>query len=229
MSDLAPNPNPTDQPSSWNPLAKEPRIDSGHGVLAMVEELLMPMLEDKGFDLIRMQLSGQKTKTLQIMAEPSDGSIMTVEFCGDISVEASAIMDVEDLIEAAYHLEVSSPGLDRPLTRPCDFTRWQGYEVKLETSVLIEGRKRFRGELAGWQDDAVLVDTEEGTYVIRFADIVRAKLTLSDDLVADAMKGKLPGLPTDFVSPDDQMAALDAGIDPELLTTSIPTPNTEAD
>lgn len=169
-----------------------PSLDRPLGVLADVHDILSPMLSDLGFDLVRLQLNGQKNPTLQIMAEPSDGAVMTVEQCGDISYEASALLDVEDPIQPAYRLEVSSPGLDRPLMRPRDFSLWQGYEARLESRVMIDGRKRFTGVLAGWYGDAVQLDSEEGLYRVAFDDISRAKLILTDRLVDEAMKERLP-------------------------------------
>ncbi len=171
-----------------------PSLDRRLGVLAEVQDILNPMLSDLGFDLVRLQLNGQKNPTLQIMAEPSDGAVMTVEQCGDISYEASALLDVEDPIQSAYRLEVSSPGLDRPLMRPRDFSLWQGYEARLEARVMIDGRKRFTGVLAGWYGDAVQLDSDEGLYRVAFEDISRAKIILTDRLVDEAMKERLPQL-----------------------------------
>ena len=111
-------------------------------------EIVTPVIEGLGFELVRLRLMSGKTKTLQIMAERPDGSI-DVDDCGQISTAVSALMDVEDPIEDNYALEVSSPGIDRPLTRLKDFDTWQGYEAKLETTELIDGRRRFKGELAG--------------------------------------------------------------------------------
>lgn len=180
--------------ASFDIWGKTPNLDRPMGVLGEVQDILSPMLTDLGFDLVRLQLNGQKNPTLQIMAEPSDGSVMTVEQCGDISYEASALLDVEDPIQSAYRLEVSSPGLDRPLMRPRDFSLWQGYEARLEARVMIEGRKRFTGILAGWYGDAVQLDCEEGLYRVAFEDISRAKLILTDRLVDEAMKERLPQL-----------------------------------
>ncbi len=111
-------------------------------------EIITPVIEDMGFELVRVRLMAGKTQTLQIMAERPEGGI-EVDECAAISTAVSAVLDVEDPIEDAYTLEVSSPGIDRPLTRLKDFDVWEGYEAKLETDELIDGRRRFKGELAG--------------------------------------------------------------------------------
>ncbi|MDO5706933.1 MAG: ribosome maturation factor RimP, partial [Paracoccus sp. (in: a-proteobacteria)] len=109
-------------------------------------EIIAPVIEDLGFELVRVRLQGGKTATLQIMADRPEGGI-NVDDCADISVAVSATLDVEDPLEDAYHLEVSSPGIDRPLTRMKDFATFEGYEAKLETNQPIDGRKRFKGIL----------------------------------------------------------------------------------
>jgi ribosome maturation factor RimP len=115
-----------------------------------------------GFELVRVRLMGGQTPTLQIMAERPDGGI-EVDDCAEISTAVSAVLDVEDPITDAYTLEVSSPGIDRPLTRLKDFDTYEGYEAKLETAELIDGRKRFKGVLAGVEGDEVLINVDEGT------------------------------------------------------------------
>ena len=131
-------------------------------------EVITPVIEDLGFELVRVRLmAGSKSKTLQIMAEKPEGGI-EVDDCAAISTAVSATLDVEDPIEDAYTLEVSSPGIDRPLTRLKDFETWEGYEAKLETSELIDGRKRFKGALAGVEGDEVLIEIEEGTIGLKF-------------------------------------------------------------
>src|SRR6056297_3052177 len=119
-------------------------------------EIITPVIEDMGFELVRIRLMGGKTSTLQIMAERPDGGI-EVDECAAISTAVSATLDVEDPILDTYTLEVSSPGIDRPLTRLKDFETFEGYEAKLETSELIDGRKRFKGVLAGVEEDEVLI------------------------------------------------------------------------
>ncbi len=152
-------------------------------------EIITPVIEDMGFELVRVRLMGGKEKTLQIMAERADGGI-EVDECADISTAVSAILDVEDPITDAYRLEVSSPGIDRPLTRLKHFEDYQGYEAKLETSELIGGRKRFKGMLAGTEDGEVLVNIEEGTIGLQFEWLAEAKLILTDELIKDMLKAR---------------------------------------
>ena len=149
--------------------------------------ILTPVIEGMGFELVRVRLMTGKSMTLQIMAERPDGGI-EVDDCAAISTMVSATLDVEDPIEDAYTLEVSSPGIDRPLTRLKDFDTWEGYEAKLETSELIDGRRRFKGILAGTEDDEVLVDIEEGTIGLKFDWLTDAKLVLTDDLIRDVLR-----------------------------------------
>ena len=119
-------------------------------------EIVGPVIEDMGFELVRIRLMGGKTATLQIMAERPEGGI-EVDECADISTAVSAVLDVEDPIIDAYTLEVSSPGIDRPLTRLKDFETFEGYEVKIETAEMIDGRKRWRGVVAGVEGGEVLL------------------------------------------------------------------------
>lgn len=152
-------------------------------------EIITPVIEDLGFELVRLRLQGGKTATLQIMADRPEGGI-NVDDCGEISTAVSAILDVEDPLEDAYHLEVSSPGIDRPLTRLKDFETFEGYEVRLETNEAIDGRKRFKGTLAGIEGDEVLLNIEEGTIGLNFELLSDAKLVLTDDLIAEMLKQK---------------------------------------
>ncbi|MEM8538944.1 MAG: ribosome maturation factor RimP [Pseudomonadota bacterium] len=152
-------------------------------------EIITPVLEDMGFELVRVRLMGGKTATLQVMAERPDGGI-EVDDCADISTAISAVLDVEDPITDAYNLEVSSPGIDRPLTRLKDFAEFEGHEAKLETSELIDGRKRFKGVLAGVEDDEVLINVEEGTLGLKFDWLSEAKLVLTDELIKEMLKAR---------------------------------------
>src|SRR5690606_26749040 len=124
---------------------------------------VQPVLRGVGFRLVRVRLSGQHGLTLQIMAERDDGT-MTVEDCEEVSRAVSPALDVEDPIEKAYHLEVSSPGIDRPLVRKSDFSDWAGHLVKLETSVLVSERKRFRGKIAEADEDGVVIESDKAAY-----------------------------------------------------------------
>jgi len=151
--------------------------------------IIGPVIEDLGFELVRVRLIGGKTKTLQIMADKPDGGIV-VDDCADISTAVSAVLDVEDPLEESYTLEVSSPGIDRPLTRLKDFATWEGYEAKLETAELIDGRRRFKGVLAGVEGDEVLIAIAEGTIGLKFEWLSDAKLVLTDALIADMLKAR---------------------------------------
>lgn len=145
-----------------------------------------PVIEGMGFELVRLRLMGGKKPTLQIMAERADGGI-EVEDCAEISRQVSAVLDVEDPIEGEYTLEVSSPGIDRPLTRLKDFERWDGYEARLETAEMIDGRRRFKGVLQGVEEDEVLIEIAEGTVGLRFDWLSDAKLVLTDELIAESL------------------------------------------
>jgi len=151
--------------------------------------IVLPAVEGMGFRLVRLRLMGSRTKTVQIMAERPDGR-MEIDDCADLSRAVSAVLDVEDPIADEYTLEVSSPGIDRPLTRLEDFARWEGYEAKLETDELIEGQRRFRGILAGVEGTEVLIEIAEGVIGLEFDWLSDAKLILTDDLVEEALKAQ---------------------------------------
>lgn len=152
-----------------------------------ITALIEPSIDDLGFEIVRLTLVGQgKSRTLQIMAEPKDGSLMTVEGCSKISRELSALLDVEDPLEEAYNLEVSSPGIDRPLTRLKDFENYKGFVAKIETKMLVDGRRRFAGVLKGTQDQDISIETDDGVYEIDFSNVHRSKLVITDDLLAAA-------------------------------------------
>jgi ribosome maturation factor RimP len=152
-----------------------------------IAEIVQPMIESMGFELVRVRLMSGKATTLQIMAQRPDGTI-EVDDCSEISAAVSAILDVEDPVVDAYALEVSSPGIDRPLTRIKDFALCEGYEAKIETDELIDGRRRFKGMLAGVEGDEVLIEIEEGTIGLKFEWLSDAKLVLTDDLIRDVLK-----------------------------------------
>ena len=151
--------------------------------------LVTPTIEGLGFELVRIRLMGGKKATLQIMAERPEGGI-EVEDCALISRSVSAVLDVEDPISGEYVLEVSSPGIDRPLTRMKDFERYEGYEARLETTELIDGRRRFKGPLRGVQDDEVLIEIAEGVVGLRFDWLSDAKLVLTDELIAESLAAR---------------------------------------
>ncbi|MCX2724458.1 ribosome maturation factor RimP [Roseibium salinum] len=179
--------------------AHEPRIVTEQGLEARVAAIVEPVIEDLGYRLVRTKISALNGCTLQIMAERTDGT-MTVEDCEAVSRAVSPALDVDDPINRAYHLEVSSPGIDRPLVRVGDFDRWAGHEVKVEMAVMQDGRKRFRGTLLGAENGAAKVrlpdvrEGEEDTVGLPLEDIGEAKLVLTDDLITAALKAEKAAL-----------------------------------
>ena len=161
------------------------------GAAARVAELIEPALADRGFRLVRVAVTGAEGKTLQIMAERADGT-MTIDDCEVISKEISPLLDVHDPISEAYRLEVSSPGIDRPLVRPSDFEDWAGHEAKIEVKELIDGRRRFRGILDGFEDGEVRIEVDLGAtgkniIGIPVGLIGEARLVLTDELIREAL------------------------------------------
>jgi ribosome maturation factor RimP len=154
-----------------------------------IAEIITPVVEDMGFEVVRVRLMTGKESILQIMVQRPDGQI-EVDECGQISTAISAVMDVEDPILDVYTLEVSSPGIDRPLTRMKDFDQWEGFEAKVETDELIDGRRRFKGQLAGTEGDEVLITIAEGTIGLKFEWLSDAKLVLTDELIRDVLRGR---------------------------------------
>lgn len=153
-----------------------------------IEELITPTVEGMGFSVVRVQLSGQQRLRLQVMAERHDGQAMLVDDCAALSRAISAVLDVEDPVPGAYTLEVSSPGIDRPLVRLDDFERFAGYEARVETARPIDGRRRFKGRLLGVTGDMVCLRIEGVAVELPYLDIRRAKLILTDELLAAAEK-----------------------------------------
>ena len=149
--------------------------------------LINPLIADMGFELVRLRLMSNKEITLQIMVARPDGFI-NVDECADLSTAISALLDVEDPIIDAYSLEVSSPGIDRPLTRMKDFEEFEGYDARLETVELIDGRKRFKGTLAGTNGSEIMINVDEGTIGLEFEWLAEAKLILTDELVKEMLK-----------------------------------------
>jgi ribosome maturation factor RimP len=149
-----------------------------------IERMIAPVADAMGYDIVRVQLTGGARGVLQVMAERKDGAAMSVDDCAALSRTLSALLDVEDPIPGSYALEVSSPGIDRPLLKKRDFERFAGFEAKVETRRPISGRKRFRGRLLGVEDDTVRIKLPEGEFEIPCADIYRAKLVLTDELLA---------------------------------------------
>lgn len=169
----------------------EPRIVRESGLAARVAAIAEPVARDLGFRLVRVKISGRDGCTVQVMAERPDGE-MSVDDCADLSRALSPALDVEDPIDRAYNLEISSPGIDRPLVRRSDFERWAGHEAKIELAVALDGRKRFRGRIAGLDGETVrvaLLDQPEGEVAaVPLEDIAEARLVLTDELVTAALR-----------------------------------------
>jgi ribosome maturation factor RimP len=173
--------------------AQDRRLIVEQGTAARVAAIAEPVIEGLGYRLVRVKISGQNGCTVQIMAERPDGT-MVVEGCEAISRALSPVLDVEDPIDRAYHLEVSSPGIDRPMVRRSDFDRAIGHVVKIEMAVMVAGRKRFRGVIVGTQGDAArirrddAVEGEDAEVALLIDDMAEAKLVITDALVAEALR-----------------------------------------
>jgi ribosome maturation factor RimP len=170
----------------------EPRLIVEAGLAARVAALAEPVLENLGFRLVRVRVSGAEGCTVQIMAERPDGA-MSIEDCEDVSRALSPVLDVADPVERAYRLEISSPGMDRPLVRRSDFARHAGHVVKIEMAVPVDGRRRFRGTIEGVDGNAALIREEQAegesvTIALPIEDMTEARLVLTDALIADALK-----------------------------------------
>ena len=187
------------------------RMKRETGVAARVARLVEPVLEDMGFRLVRVRMAG---RDLQVMAERPDGTL-TIDDCVEISRAISPLLDVEDPVSGAYNLEVSSPGVARPLVRPEDFERWAGFEARVEMATPIEGRKRFRGRLEGHDAEsdevrlflpAEKADGRKGDpdvlVGLAFEDIEAARLVMTDDLLAEAGRRARPGETADGAGMD---------------------------
>ncbi len=188
--------DPTDTPTGTDPLNEllaEPRLVVEPGLGARVSAVAGPVLEGMGYRLVRIKISGEAGCTVQIMAERPDGT-MLVEDCEAISHALSPVMDIADPVQRAYRLEISSPGIDRPLVRRSDFERYVGHLVKIEMAVAYEGRKRFRGKLDGIEGDSIRIarddvrEDKNATVLLAMEDISDARLVLTDALVAESMR-----------------------------------------
>ncbi len=198
----------------------EERIITETGIDARVASIIEPVLQSIGFKLVRARLSGLNGLTLQIMAERNDGT-MTVEDCEFVSRTLSPVLDVEDPIDRNYHLEVSSPGIDRPLVRKSDFVVWSGHIAKVDTSAVLEGRKKFRGRISNVSDGSITIESDQATYgdkpavEIPFEMIADARLVLTDDLIRDALRRdkdlREGRIPEDNSSDTDEANASDEG------------------
>jgi ribosome maturation factor RimP len=172
---------------------RDKRLITENGVAARVAAIVEPVIEDLGFNLVRVRVTGTNGCTVQIMAERPDGT-MSVTDCEAVSRAVSPVLDLEDPIPQAYHLEISSPGIDRPLVRASDFERWSGYEAKVEMAVPLEGRKRFRGFIRGVEGEAAVIempDVKEGLDPIArlpLTDLGEAHLVLTDELIRESLR-----------------------------------------
>jgi len=171
----------------------EPRLITEQGTGARIAAIAAPVLENLGYRLVRVRVSGMAGCTVQIMAERPDGT-MTIEDCEVASRALSPVLDVEDPIDRAYRLEISSPGIDRPLVRRSDFVRYAGHVVKVEMAMPIDGRRRFRGVLLGVEGDAARVRRddvaagEDADVLLAIDDMAEARLVLTDALVAESLR-----------------------------------------
>jgi ribosome maturation factor RimP len=171
----------------------EPRLLSETGTAARVAAIVEPAMLPLGFRLVRVRVTGTNGCTVQIMAERADGT-MTVEDCEAVSRTISPLLDVEDPVGRAYHLEVSSPGIDRPLVRASDFERWAGHEAKIEMTLIVAGRRRFRGILLGADGTRARLrrtDTQPGEATdveLRLSDMSEAHLVLTDALITESLR-----------------------------------------
>jgi ribosome maturation factor RimP len=169
------------------------RIITETGVASRVAAIVEPVLDDLGFRLVRVKVSAANGCTVQIMAERPDGT-MTVENCETVSRAVSPVLDLEDPIGRAYYLEVSSPGIDRPLVRASDFDRWAGYEAKIEMATPVAGRKRFRGVIRGVEDGAVVLELPhveadaDRMARLPLGDLGEGRLVLTDELVRESLR-----------------------------------------
>jgi ribosome maturation factor RimP len=171
----------------------EPRLIVEQGVAARLAMIAEPVLAGLGFRLVRVRMSGLSGCTIQIMAERADGT-MTIDDCETISRALSPILDVADPVDDAYRLEISSPGIDRPLVRRSDFERFAGHQIKVEMAISTQGRRRFRGVLLGAQGDAAQVRRDDAAageaaeVLLPIGDMTEARLVLTDALVAESLR-----------------------------------------
>jgi len=195
-------------------MQNEERLVTETGVDARIAEIVEPLIQSLGMRLVRVRQSGQNGLTVQIMAERNDGT-MNVEDCEAVSRAISPALDVEDPVEKAYHLEISSPGIDRPLVRKSDFVRWEGHLARCDASVLINGRKRFRGYIRDVTETGFSVERDQPAYgeenlaVIPFSALAEAKLVLTDELVRESLRADKAAKVADAANEND------AGDNPE--------------
>jgi ribosome maturation factor RimP len=191
--------------------ATDNRVITETGMAARVAAIIEPAIADLGFRLVRVRINGQNGCTLQIMAERPDGQFI-VDDCELVSKTISPLLDVEDPMDRAYHLEISSPGIDRPLVRASDFTRWAGHECRLETRGLVAGRKRFSGIIRGVEDGMAVLERDDApadstpeqlVFRVPLIEIGEARLVMTDALIAESLRRGKQGLPPELpLAPD---------------------------
>jgi len=202
-------------------MLEEPRLIEEHGIAAAVARIVEPVLADLGYRLVRVKVSAVNGCTVQIMAERPDGS-MSVDDCEVVSRGISPALDLDDPVGKAYYLEISSPGIDRPLVRRGDFERWAGHEAKIEMKVVTEGRKRFRAMLRGVEGNAAVIERldarpdEAVRVLLPLIDLSDARLVLTDDLIRESLRrGKALLKQGDAVIDDENESALDEPAQPK--------------
>jgi len=193
-------------------LSADKRFLRETGSEGQVADLIEPALADLGFRLVRVRIMGREEQTLQVMAERDDGTV-TIDDCVRISRQLSPLLDAHDVISGKYNLEVSSPGIDRPLVRPSDFDDWAGYEAKVELNDLLDGRKRFRGMIEGYTEGEMRIEVDLdqiGVHVIGLplGIIAEARLVLTDDLVRESLRRSKAAAKS-----DDEAGDIDAEYD----------------
>jgi len=202
-------------------MVEEPRLIEEHGIAAAVARIVEPVLGGLGYRLVRVKVSAVNGCTVQIMAERPDGS-MSVDDCEVVSRGISPALDLDDPVGKAYYLEISSPGIDRPLVRRGDFERWAGHEAKIEMKVVTEGRKRFRAMLRGVEGNAAVIERldarpdEAVRVLLPLIDLSDARLVLTDDLIRESLRrGKALLKQGDAVIDDDTESLLDEPAQPK--------------
>lgn len=193
------------------------------GLAAQFAAIIEPAIIDLGFRLVRVMVSGREGKTVQIMAERADGTF-SIDDCETLSKQVSPLLDVNDILSGAYRLEVSSPGIDRPLVRPSDFEDWAGYEARVELKQAVDGRRRFKGELDGFADGEVRMECDvegAGRQILGFPVhlVIDARLVLTDDLIREALtraKKAKSGSPGKTVGDGSELDETD--IDTKIVT-----------
>lgn len=195
----------------------EPRLITENGMASRVGRIVDPIIRSLGYRLVRVKISGLNGCTVQIMAERPDGT-MGVNDCESVSRAVAPVLDVEDPVTTAYHLEISSPGIDRPLVRVSDFTRWIGYDARIEMAIPVDGRKRFRGFIDGVEGEKVAIllpDVAEGAeprHWLEIRDIAEARLVLTDAVIEESLRRGKEAMKAAGIESEDE----DEATEPEM-------------